>query len=96
MKESCIEKKVCDYAKTKGFLSYKLQGMHNKGLPDRLFLKNGNVFFIEFKAPKKSPTKLQLYTIKLLQKNKFEVYVLDNVEKGIEIIDKIHFTNIKI
>ena len=59
MRESTIEKAVCAYAKSQGCLVMKLAGPNQKGQPDRMFIRNGKVLFIEFKAPGKLPTKLQ-------------------------------------
>lgn len=60
MRESAIEKKVNDFAKANGIISLKLEaGRFSSGKPDRQFLYNGKVLFIEFKAPGKKPTELQ-------------------------------------
>ena len=60
MLEKEIEKKVCDYAKSKGCLVYKFVSPAHRGVPDRMFITpKGRVFFIEFKAPGKKPTQLQ-------------------------------------
>jgi hypothetical protein len=88
MKESTIESKVVIYAKSKGFLVYKFISSYNRGLPDRIFIRNGVVFFIEFKAPGKSPTKLQIKVHNDINFHKINVYVIDNFDKGKELIDK--------
>ena len=59
MSESTIERAVCAYAKSKGCLVIKLAGPGQKGQPDRMFIYQGKVLFIEFKAPGKLPTALQ-------------------------------------
>lgn len=91
MRESKLEKKVCDYAKSKGWLVYKFMSPMNKGVPDRIFIKSGIVVFIEFKAPGKTLTKLQSYIAKQLRLQKSNVYVVDNFIFGKDIVDK--FTN---
>lgn len=89
MRESEIEKKVCDYAKSKGWLTYKFVSPSNRGVPDRIWLKNSHIVFVEFKAPNKMPTKLQEKVISKIQSQGFSVYVIDNVEKGKELVDDL-------
>lgn len=89
MRESAIEKKVCAYAKEKGFIVYKMSGMNQKGQPDRLFLKKGVAFFIEFKAPGKKVTKLQAYHLNRIADQGFPTAVVDNIEKGMVLLDAL-------
>jgi len=88
MRESTIEKKVSDYAKTQGWLSYKFVSPSNRGVPDRIYLKAGKCIFIEFKAPKKKPTKLQEKIISRIREQDLEVYIIDDIEKGKNIFVK--------
>jgi hypothetical protein len=88
MRESTIEKKVSDYAKTQGWLSYKFVSPSNRGVPDRIYLKSGKCIFIEFKAPKKKPTKLQEKIISRIREQDLEVYIIDDIEKGKNIFVK--------
>lgn len=87
MKESEIEKKVCEYAKGRGWLTYKFVSPSNKGVPDRVLLKRGVCIFIEFKAKGKLPTKLQAKVLASIHNQGFLTYVVDNVEEGKKIID---------
>lgn len=90
MLEKEIEKKVCDYAKTKNVLSYKFVSPSNRGVPDRLFVtENGIAFFIEFKAKGKKPTVLQESKMQTLRKNKALVFLVDDVELGKLIINNM-------
>jgi Holliday junction resolvase len=50
--ESELEKKCSQYARERGWASVKLEKNWNKGVPDRLFVKNDKVFFVEFKKDK--------------------------------------------
>lgn len=61
--EKKLEKRCCDIAKANGFWTRKFSSPSNRGVPDRIFLKDGEVFFIEFKAPGNTPTKLQEHEI---------------------------------
>ncbi len=88
MRESEIEKKVSNYAKTKGWLSYKFVSPANRGVPDRIYLKEGKCIFIEFKAPKKKPTKLQDKVIERIRNEDIPVYVIDDVDEGKKIFIK--------
>lgn len=86
--EKVIEKKVSDYAKKNGVLSYKINSISCRGLPDRMFLNNnGDIYFVEFKQKGKKPTDLQSLKIKELKNRGFKVSVVDNIEDGFKVID---------
>ncbi len=87
MLEKQIEKKVCDYAKSKGWLSYKFVSPANRGVPDRIFMSQHKMFFIEFKAAGKKATKLQDAIISDINAAGFQVYVVDSVKVGKGVID---------
>jgi|TARA_R110000803_G_scaffold116981_1_gene185536 Holliday junction resolvase len=89
MLEKTIEKQVCDYAKQKGWLVYKFVSPGQRGVPDRIFLREGSCFFIEFKATGKKPSKLQWRKINELRDIGFDVYVIDKVHEGKIIVDAI-------
>lgn len=85
--EKYIEKKVCDYAKIKGWLQYKFSSPSCRSVPDRLFIKSGKVIFIEFKASGKLPTEAQSREIEKIKSKGIPVFVVDSLEKGESIID---------
>lgn len=86
--ESKIEKAVSDYAKKKGCYVRKFKSTSQRGVPDRLFLApNGVVFFVEFKAPGKQPTALQLREMKLIQSNMGRAVVVDSIKSGKAVVD---------
>ena len=87
MRESVIEKKVGDYATLKGWLVYKFSSPNTRAVPDKIFMRDGVVFFIEFKAPGKLPTKLQYANHKRIKEHGVSVFVIDNIEKGIALVD---------
>ena len=88
MLEKEIEKKVCDYAKSKGCLVYKFVSPAHRGVPDRMFVTQaGKVFFIEFKALGKKPTPLQLHEMKKMEDSNVSVSWTDNVSVGKMLID---------
>lgn len=71
--ESRLEKWAKKEAEKRGWLSFKFVSPSQRGVPDRIFIAplsedgwmNGekNIVFVEFKAPKKEPTKLQQHWI---------------------------------
>ena len=87
MRESTIERAVCAYAKTKGCLTLKLSGQNQKGQPDRMFLFQGRVMFIEFKAPGKRLTALQARWLDRLSEHTFHTACCDDIEAGKRLID---------
>jgi hypothetical protein len=89
MSESTIERAVCAYAKAWGCLVMKLAGPNQKGQPDRMFLRDGKVLFIEFKSPGKQPTALQLKWLLLLHLHGAHVAWCDDIGKGKEMIQTI-------
>ena len=89
MRESAVEKKICDHAKAKGWLVLKLAGSHDRGKPDRMFLRNGQAVFIEMKSPGKSPTALQERWLRQLNDAGFVAVWTDNAEAGCKVIDQL-------
>ena len=89
MLEKEIEKKVCDYAKSRGLLVYKFTSPNRRAVPDRLFIvPMGNIFFVEFKSAGNKPTPPQEREHYRLASHGARVYWTDNVEQGIAIINR--------
>jgi hypothetical protein len=87
MKESDIEKKVSIYAKKLGFTTYKFTSPSSRGVPDRIYIKNGITFFIEFKSQGGQLSKLQEREIRQVRQQGIDVHVVDNVDMGKAILD---------
>ena len=87
MRESTVEKSVCAYAKSRGCMVVKLNGPGHRGIPDRMFLKDGRAMFIEFKAPGRKPTALQEKWLRDLRAVGCSAWCVDNKETGIVAID---------
>lgn len=51
MTESDLEKWAAKYARGKGVLAYKFRSPNRRGVPDQMFLFNGQTLFVEFKSP---------------------------------------------
>lgn len=88
IRESAIEASVTTYGKTLGILPRKLN--FGEGWPDRMYLRKGQIIFIEFKQLGEIPTPLQLYVHGLLRLQGFQVYVVDTVEYGKSILGEFH------
>lgn len=86
--EKVIEKKVKDYAKSKGYYVRKFNSEGMRSVPDAIFITpNGWVFFIEFKRLGKKPTTAQLLEHKAIENNEIQVFIVDNIAYGKELID---------
>lgn len=80
MLEKQLEKKCCDWAEKQGWWQRKFVSPSQRGVPDRLFLREGFVVFIEFKRAGEKPTALQVKTIGDMHKHGATVHVVDNFE----------------
>jgi hypothetical protein len=89
IREATIESAVVRYARRQGVRCVKLNGMHNRGKPDQLFLYRGKTVFVEFKRPGGKPTTLQLKWQKDLTTEGFDSFIIDNIKDGIKIIDSL-------
>ena len=89
MRESHIERKVKNYATSKGLLALKFVSPGTTGVPDHIFHGVGHTFYIEFKAPGEKPSKAQSKMHEKILGKGIPVYVIDDVEKGKELIDDI-------
>jgi len=96
MLEKEIEKAVCAYAKSKGIDNYKFSSPARIGVPDRMFVcKVGRTFFIEFKRPGGKPTPTQDREAMKLTKLGFEVFLIDDVAEGKQVIDaQVHLSEL--
>jgi len=81
--EKQIERSVCDYAKSIGFLVYKFTSPERAAVPDRMFITpKGKVFFCEFKREGMKPTPQQAREHDRLRGHKVAVFVVDSVDAG--------------
>ena len=87
--EGKIQNKVVEYAQDQGCLVVRVNQLAHRGWPDRMFLKNGGVLFIEFKTPGEKPELIQKVTHELIRKQGFAVAVVDSVAEGRAIIDEL-------
>ena len=86
--EKDIEAKVCEYARSKNVLAYKFTSPARAAVPDRLFIApDGRMWFCEFKREGAKPTAAQDREHAKLRAQKVNVFVIDNVIEGKNMID---------
>lgn len=88
MLESQIEKAAVKAAKQLGWYSFKVLPHLHKGLPDRCFLRNGEIVFIEFKRPGGKTSKLQDKLHRDFLAHGVVVHVCDSVESAVKVLEK--------
>ena len=86
MLEKSLEQKCCSYAKSQGWFSSKFVSPSNAGVPDRIFIKDGKVLFVEFKAEGQKLRKLQSFMIATMRFYGANVRVCDNFSEFKELI----------
>ena len=90
MNEKKIEQKLRDEVKRRGGLALKFVSPGFVGVPDRIVLMpDGNVGFVEVKAPGEVPRAVQVSVHKRFKRLGFKVFVLDNIESITHVIDDI-------
>ena len=80
MLESKIEKDCVKWATLNGWQSFKFVSPSNRGVPDRIFLKQGNTVFVEFKTATGKLSALQSRQIEKIRANDFKVFIIRNLE----------------
>ncbi len=86
MKESDIEKAICEFAAAHGILAIKLSGPNDRGKPDRMFLRGGTAAFLEIKATGKRPTALQKKWLSKLDSLGFHASSVDSISEGVRFL----------
>ena len=92
--ESQIERHLFNEIRKLNGIAYKFTSPGHAGVPDRIvLLPNGTTIFVELKKETGKLSTLQIETIKSLQNNNIEVYVLYSKE---EVDDFIKFVKIRL
>jgi len=92
MLESDIRNEARDWAKAEGWLVYPFSSPANRSVPDRIYIKNGRIVFIEFKRPSGpgrpagKPTSGQARELRKLRAAGADVHVAYSVEEVKEIL----------
>ena len=84
MREQEIETLSCKLAETLGWIPFK--GFSRNGGADRIFIKNGYCFFVEFKTQKGKLRKNQEREQELAKLNGTKYYVVRSFEEFVEIL----------
>jgi hypothetical protein len=78
--ESALERRYSKMLHEAGWWGTKLINTSTPGIPDRLFIKQARVVFIEFKIPGERPRPLQKYVQEKIQEQGIEVVVASSKE----------------
>jgi hypothetical protein len=88
--ERDIENYLVRRVKDMGGVAYKFTAPSRRGVPDRLCVfPEGDLVFIECKAPKKKPTVLQVKEIERLRNLGQNVFVVDSKETIDDILESL-------
>ena len=88
--EKEIERKICDYAKSKGCYVRKFVSPNNRSVPDRIIIAPGGVVgFLEIKRGGCEPTKAQYAEIAALLKTGANAAWCDSVDGGRVFVDRL-------
>lgn len=77
--ESSIESDAIAYAEKRGWWVAKFVSPGRRGVPDRIFIRDGRVLFIEFKRPRKEARTQQQKRHREMREHGAEVHVIDNL-----------------
>ncbi len=84
--EKKVESKACDVAKANGWFRRKISSPSDKGIMDRVFVKDGRTVWIEYKRVGKEPTGLQCDVALQLLDHGAEVWWTNTVRGTKEIL----------
>lgn len=82
MLEKDIEARARAWAISEGWLVYKFVSPATRSVPDRVFIRDGRVVFIEFKRPGGALTPGQTREIARMRRAGAEVHVCYSVEEA--------------
>lgn len=85
MLESKIEKQCCLYAEKRGWWQTKIEKASVRGFPDRLFIKDGETVYVEFKNEKGRLSADQERIIAKMREQGARVYVISSLESAYAI-----------
>lgn len=88
MRENFVEKKLKLAAESFRGVAIKFVSPSLTGVPDRIvILPKGKICFVEIKAPRRKPSKLQRYVLRKLYRLGVRVAVVDNVITAKRLIE---------
>ncbi len=86
MRESKIESTVVDYAISKGWLPLKFTSSTG-GVPDRIFIRDGNTIYVEFKSSTGNTRPLQDWHHREFARHGVLVNVINDIDEGKQFFD---------
>lgn len=90
MRESFVEKKLRLSAESFRGVAIKFVSPSLTGVPDRIvILPKGKICFVEIKAPRRKPSKMQRYVLRKLYRLGVRVAVVDNVITAKRLIERL-------
>lgn len=78
--EAALQTRCRTFAKRHGWWCAKFTSPGTSGVPDMIFIRNGKVVFVEFKAPGGKPTPLQKLTLETMAAHGATVAVCDSYD----------------
>lgn len=88
-READLEKVLVDRVTNLGGLAWKFTSPGTVGVPDRIILIRGKICFVEMKAPDQRMRRIQEWRKKQIEREGFDVYCLDSLEKIEKFIEEI-------
>ena len=85
--EASIEAKIVKFCREHGIYTRKFASPSNRGVPDRIFCKNGIAVFLELKRPGNEPTDLQTRELKILRNHRMTAEWCDSYSGAIELLE---------
>lgn len=89
LREAKLEELLKKTVERIGGKTFKFISPGNNGVPDRIVLYQGNVFFVELKSPGGNLRPLQKAKCREFERLGFHVYVIDSVETLEAFINEI-------
>lgn len=90
-RESAVEAAIVRYAREHGVYTRKFASPARRGVPDRIFLYQGQVLFMEVKRPGKKPTPLQEHELLEIRSHGGQATWCDTAAEGIEVLQELIF-----
>lgn len=86
--ESKIEQKIVTFCRQHAIYTRKFASPSNRGVPDRLFCKDGKVVFIEIKREGREPTDLQKRELDTLRRHGMNATWCDSYSDATQILKR--------
>lgn len=90
MREAKIEEYLKEKVERLNGMYIKFSSPGTNGVPDRIIILEGKVYFVELKAPGKEPRKLQKFIHAEMLKRGVKVYIIDSLEGVVKFIHEIY------